>query len=110
MKKSSSDCFSLMFSKKTYAILMLVISVVAFACSSALYVPTVNQETETTSLSELQAGRKLYVQKCGGCHTLYLPEKYTKAEWQHWINKMDTKVKMDTLEKEQILKYLSKGI
>ncbi len=98
-----------MYSKKIIAIIILVISIVTFACTSALYVPTVKQETETTSLSELQAGRKLYVQKCGGCHTLFLPEKYTKAEWQHWMNEMDTKVKMDTLEKEKMVKYLSKG-
>ena len=109
MKKYSLDCFSLMYSKKTTAIIILVISVVTFACTSALYVPNVNQETASASLSELQSGRKLYVQKCGGCHTLFLPEKYTKAEWQHWMNEMDTKVKMDTLEKERMLIYLSKG-
>jgi hypothetical protein len=40
---------------------------------------------------------------------LYLPEKYSKAEWHHWIDKMTLKVSMDTLEKEQILKYLAKG-
>jgi cytochrome c5 len=74
-----------------------------------LYIPTSNQETTAASLSELQTGRKFYIQKCAGCHTLYLPEKYSKAEWHHWIDKMTLKVSMDTLEKEQILKYLAKG-
>lgn len=109
MKKFSLDCFSLMYSKKTTSIIILVIAVVTFACSSALYVPAANQETASASLSELQAGRKLYVQKCGGCHALFLPEKYTKAEWNHWMIEMETKAKIDTLEKEKILKYLNKG-
>jgi hypothetical protein len=38
-----------------------------------------------------------------------MPEKYTEAEWHHWVDKMTLKVHLDTLEKEQILKYLNKG-
>lgn len=81
-----------------------------FSCTSALYKPTASHETATASLAQLQAGRKAYVQKCGSCHTLFLPEKYTKQEWKHWLSEMQEEAKLDTLQKQQILLYLTKGI
>lgn len=110
MKKSSLECYCLICSKTTLVFMLLIITVVTFSCTSALYVPKAYQETATASLSDLQSGKKLYIQKCASCHTLFLPEKYSKAEWQYWLNEMDMKIKMDTVQKNQILKYLSKGI
>lgn len=109
MKKSSLDCYSRICFKKTSTILFSVILTVAFSCTSALYIPDESQQTSATSLSEMQAGRKLYIQKCGGCHTLYLPEKYTTLQWQHSLDIMAPKVSLDILEKSLILKYLTKG-
>ncbi len=109
MKKFRFDCSSPMYSKVTITIMILVLTVVIIACTSALYVPTANQETASVSITDLQAGRKLYIQKCSGCHTLFLPEKYTKDEWHYWINKMEVKVQMDSLDKHRILTYLNKG-
>ncbi len=109
MKKYSLDCYSRICFNKQILIVCLIGLTVAFSCTSTLYIPSSSQETTAASLSELQAGRKFYIQKCAGCHTLYLPEKYTKAEWHQWVEKMTIKVSMDTFEKEQILKYLSKG-
>jgi hypothetical protein len=109
LKKYSSDCSSRICFNKTVLVIGLICFSVAFSCTSALYIPTATYETPNASLSELQVGRKSYIQKCGSCHTLYLPEKYTKQEWQLWVDKMTLKVSMDSLEKEQILKYLTKG-
>jgi hypothetical protein len=109
MKKYSSGYFSLIYSDKTILMACLIGFAVAFSCTSALYIPASNHETTTASLSDLQAGRKLYIQKCAGCHTLYLPEKYTTAEWHHWVDEMTKKVSLDTLEKQHILQYLSRG-
>jgi hypothetical protein len=36
----------------------------------------------TASVKELEAGYKLYVIKCGNCHNLVVPSKYTSSEWQ----------------------------
>jgi len=110
MKKCSSGCFSpTCFSKATIILFITGFSVI-FSCTSALYLPTVSHETPTASLSQLQEGRKLYVKKCGNCHTLYLPEKYSKKEWQHWLDEMQEKAVIDTLQKQQILLYLTKGV
>ena len=109
MKKFSSGYSSRICSKKTILVVFLLCFTIAFSCTSALYIPSTANETAIASLSELQAGRKSYIRKCGNCHTLYMPEKYTEAEWHHWVDKMTLKVHLDTLEKEQILKYLNKG-
>ena len=109
MKKFSSDyCFLICF-KETIIVITLIIITVSFSCSSALYTPTESQQTASASLSQLKEGRKLYVQKCSSCHTLYLPEKYSKQQWQQFVDEMQQKASIDNLEKEQILKYLLKG-
>ena len=46
-------------------------------CTSALYVPTVHQETASASLFKMQAGRKLYVQNAEVA-TLYFCLKNTQ--------------------------------
>lgn len=110
MKKFSSGCCSRICSKQKITVLLLIVFSAAISCTSALYIPVSDQETTTASLTELQAGRKLYVHKCGGCHTLFLPEKYTKQEWQVWVSEMAPKVAMDSTEERLVLKYLTKGI
>jgi cytochrome c5 len=87
----------------------LVCLFVAFSCTSALYIPTAGHETRDASLAELQAGRNAYIRKCGGCHALVLPEKHNRQEWQLLVDKMTRKIVVDSLEKENILRYLNKG-
>jgi cytochrome c5 len=36
----------------------------------------------TATAKELEDGYKLYVIKCGNCHNLVAPAKYTSSEWQ----------------------------
>jgi len=109
MRKFSLDyCFPIC-SKKTITIITFIVIIISISCSSALYIPTESHQTTSASLSQLQAGRKLYVQKCGSCHTLVLPEKHSKQEWQHFLDEMQQKASINNLEKEQILKYLNKG-
>lgn len=110
MKKYSLDYYSHTRSRKTMVFIILVVISISISCSSVLYIPTESQQTATATLSEMQAGRKLYIQKCGSCHTLVLPEKHTKPEWQHFLAEMQKKASINNLEKEQILKYLSKGL
>jgi hypothetical protein len=65
--------------------------------------------TPNTSIDELREGRTAYINKCGGCHSLIVPEKYSSKEWKEWVDRMDSKVKITETEKERILKYLTKG-
>ena len=90
-------------------LLVLGIAAIAFSCSPALYVPTLSQQTASASLTQLQAGRALYVEKCGSCHALVLPEKHSKQEWKHFLDEMQQKASINDPQKEQILMYLSKG-
>jgi len=38
-----------------------------------------------------------------------LPEKYTKQQWKNWVDKMEPRSKIDSIDKIQIFKYVSKG-
>ena len=110
MKRFSSDFFSRMFSNRFTASCVAVLTIVlVFACGTALYIPTVNQETSNVSLRDLKDGRAAYINKCGGCHALIIPEKYTKNDWSLWVDRMEPKASITPTEKEQIVKYLSKG-
>lgn len=79
------------------------------SCAPALYVPVSNQVTTQSELADLNTGRQLYINKCGGCHTLILPEKHTAGQWAEWMTKMEHRAGATSAESELILKYLSKG-
>jgi len=89
-------------------ILLFAVGLIA-ACGSALYVPSASEVTSKANLEELNEGRVLYINKCGGCHTLFVPEKYSAKEWSGWVDKMEVKAKITASEKEKIIKYLTKG-
>jgi mono/diheme cytochrome c family protein len=99
-----------MFSKKHFTkfILLFAVGLVA-ACGSALYIPSETEVTSKANLEELNEGRAIYINKCGGCHTLVLPEKYSSKDWNTWVDKMEVKAKITSSEKEKILKYVTRG-
>jgi len=86
-----------------FGIIILVFS----GCVVSLYMPTENDaKVFNTTLDTLKRGRELYINKCGSCHNLYLPSKYTKQEWQQIMDKMQKPAKIDNSQKELIKKYL----
>lgn len=110
MKKFNFAYFSLMFSNKMIIVLSIfLLGMLTFSCSSTLYTPTTAEVTANASLKDLSDGRAAYINKCGGCHNLFVPEKYSAGEWKGWVNKMESKANITSSEKEQILKYLTKG-
>lgn len=98
----------MLYKIKNTAFIVISISIL-IACSSALYMPSKENVAGNANIEELRKGRTLYVNKCSSCHTLYLPEKYTKAEWTKWVNRMAPKAKITDQEKELIQAYLTKG-
>lgn len=99
-----------MLSKKCITGIVAVVCIsITVACSSALYMPDPDNTPPGANISDLQAGRKLYVSKCGSCHTLVLPEKYSADQWQSLVDKMETKAKITPDEKRLIVRYLTKG-
>ncbi len=78
------------------------------ACAPSLYMPSETDAAhQQTSLEQLLTGRTTYVNKCSSCHSLFLPQQFTKKEWQVNVNKMQNGAKINDVEKESILKYLS---
>lgn len=63
---------------------------------------------DIVSYEELKAGSKLYIQKCGNCHNLILPSKYTQAEWEQlYLAKEFEKAKVeDKAEIKQISYFI----
>jgi hypothetical protein len=56
------------------------------------------------STKELEDGYKLYVVKCGNCHNLVTPSKYTTSEWQlTYLNKELEKAKVDDPKEKKLI-------
>jgi cytochrome c5 len=81
-----------------------------YRCGSALYVPSVADQARTgIMLDSLSEGRKLYVNHCGSCHNLYLPERYDATEWEKNVSEMQEKGKITNIQKVKILYYVKSG-
>ncbi len=93
----------------------LVFVLVLMSCTkgspdtSQLYVPTESNVTANATLDELQQGRELFINNCGACHSLYIPESYAPSEWKNILNQMGPKTSMSAAEIELVLKYVCKG-
>ena len=110
-KKSNLDYYFPMLSKNIINTIVMVVTIIIIcACASRLYIPDQNNTAAGSNLSEIQEGRILYISKCGGCHSLVLPEKHDKEQWPALVDKMEKKAKITQVEKKLILNYLVKGI
>jgi hypothetical protein len=90
--------------------LFFILSGLIYRCGSALYVPSAGDQHRTgIMLDSLAEGRKLYVDHCGSCHNLYLPERYKAAEWEKNVDEMQEKGKISDNQKTKILYYLKTG-
>ena len=78
-------------------------------CSAALYVPTDEDATPAASLDDLHQGRALYVHKCGSCHVLQLPERFTQSKWEQHLREMAPRARLNDQEKQLIWKFLLAG-
>ena len=59
---------------------------------------------EVVTFEELKEGSKLYIQKCGNCHNLILPSKYTAAEWdQEYLPKEFGKAKVEEVREKRLI-------
>jgi len=98
----------MLYKIKTTALAAISVSIFV-ACSSALYMPSKQNIAKNANVEELQKGRAIYVSKCNSCHTLRLPEKYSKTEWAVHLDKMAPRAKITDEEKRLILAYVTKG-
>jgi hypothetical protein len=63
---------------------------------------------EIVTYEELKDGSKLYIQKCGNCHNLIVPSKYTREEWEKtYFTREFEKAKVeDAAEKKKISYFI----
>ncbi|WP_333600580.1 hypothetical protein [Flavobacterium sp.] len=84
--------------------LLIFPALLLISCSSQLYVPV--QEANSVSVENLKKGRELYVSSCSSCHQLYLPNQYDAVAWQHNLDEMQLRSKIDNNQKQLIYDYL----
>jgi len=58
------------------------------------------------SETDLQAARRLYLNKCARCHKFHDPAKYVETEWRDWMEKMSRKARLSAAEEEQLVQFL----
>lgn len=58
------------------------------------------------SATEQAQARKLYNAKCARCHKFYDPARYSDAEWQQWMTKMNKKARVKGAQAALLGRYL----
>lgn len=95
-----------MNSKNINHIAMVIIFFFA-ACSPALYLPTIADASRTgITTDSLILGRSLYVNHCGSCHNLHLPEQFTSKHWQQKMPEMQLKAKISDENTKLITNFI----
>ena len=95
-----------------YSLLILLLSAV-FSCSGGIPNPSkeqinrASQQWEGTSEESLLMGKKLYINKCSGCHSLRIPSNYSLAQWDTIMQKMGPAAKLSLDEYQNIFKYIT---
>ena len=81
-------------------------------CSPSLLLPTTadvslagKRWAGTDSLA-LRQGYELYVNKCGSCHMLYRPAKFTEEKWMKEVPDMGARAHLSAEQTEVILRYV----
>ena len=93
-----------------------VLIVLLMSCSKnlttntdSLYVPTAADVTSSATLPDLQAGRSVFINSCGRCHTLYSPDNLSVANWKAIVPNMASKAGLSATETAQVTKYVTRG-
>lgn len=58
------------------------------------------------SIDPTVASRNLYLSRCGKCHKLYDPAKYSDEQWRKWMDKMSRKAKLQPDQKVAMSGYI----
>jgi hypothetical protein len=92
---------------KTKTLVFLAIILTIVACSTALYMPTITDaQYSGISVDSLVIGRNLYINKCGKCHNLKQPERFTQKEWLSILPGMTKRAKTTNEETLILTKFV----
>ncbi|HSD67452.1 MAG TPA: cytochrome c [Vicinamibacteria bacterium] len=59
-----------------------------------------------TTVEDLERGRRTYVRRCSGCHTLILPAAHSPEEWPRLVDAMAKKARLRPEEREDVVRFL----
>jgi mono/diheme cytochrome c family protein len=60
----------------------------------------------TATLPSLENGRRLYVNRCSGCHTLYSPSAFKAQDWPRLVRDMQANAEINEDQVRDITRYL----
>ncbi len=90
----------------------LLVCLLLSACVSVIPVPDptdgvwAQTRWPDTTLDSLSRGRALYVNKCSGCHSLYVPSTIAAARWPAMVERMTRRANLRDDERDLILRYV----
>ncbi len=94
------------------AVLAVLGAIALSGCAASLRHPTPQDERSAserwpgTSVRDLERARTLYVRRCSGCHTLFLPKAYPPDEWPTWVDAMSERSRLTPQEAEEVTRLL----
>jgi hypothetical protein len=59
-----------------------------------------------TTVADLTRGRRMYVERCSGCHALVSPAQKGPDEWPKFVAEMTERAKLSEGSANEILRYL----
>lgn len=81
-------------------LILLFFSLLLFETCSQGYIVNMN------SVTCCPEGRELFVSKCGACHRLYDPSRFTAAVWDSVLIPMQGKAKINSDQKNKIYNWI----
>lgn len=89
-----------------------VLVLLASAACAGLAMPTAldaqraQARYPAATVKSLTEGRRLFVNRCSGCHTLPVPDAHPPDEWQELIGEMAEDAKLDAGQRDLVEQYL----
>ena len=86
---------------------LVLLGTLIAACAGTPPLATgVDADRVHVALADLQQGRTLLVQKCGGCHHTPLPSEHLATDWPKKLDEMSERAKLDRNQRRAIEAYL----
>ncbi|MEK6565264.1 MAG: cytochrome c, partial [Bacteroidota bacterium] len=91
---------------------LFILATVIISCAGSIPLPSAkhaewaSKRWPGTELSQLSAGRELYIRNCSSCHSLYRPGSYPPQYWEQVMPEMMVKAKIGENEARDIVRYL----
>lgn len=101
-----------MRSRAGFLTTLVALAVLTLACAGALppVTPALVERAvgrwPDSSEASLKRGRRLFVDRCSGCHSLVLPREHSGEEWPDYLDAMSERARLTPQERELVLRYL----